>query len=162
MKIGSWNKMPMWARFLAILLGIPLLAALLRVGFEHWSPGVPAKIFTSIALMAVYLFLRCKPTIQRDSVPMTKEEKKREFNKLQGVIFEFLAVIMLAGAVMGFYGAIVPGGPWPVRIGCGIIGVAGLILGLVFFTLSRRGFVRLKQPANQQPPPDGSNRRDAV
>ena len=70
--------MPMWARVFGLLLGFPLVAALLRVGFEHDFSRSTALILTSIALIEVYLFLHWNFKSRSVAAPRNPEEKKRQ------------------------------------------------------------------------------------
>jgi uncharacterized membrane protein len=153
MKIGNCNKMPMWARFLAILLGIPLFAALLRVGLERKFDRLTALALLTIVLLILWFVLRRMFASHPDSVPTSREDKKREFSKFQGVVFAVFAVFMLVGTAIGFYAAFAAdSGPVWSRIACGGIGFIGLLLAFIFIIGSVQGFMRLTTRWSQRPP----------
>jgi cytochrome c biogenesis protein CcdA len=87
------------------------------------------------------------------SVLTSRDEKKREFYKLQGVVFAVFAVFMLAGTGIGFYGAFdTDSGPAWSRIACVGIGLIGLLLAFIFIIGSVQGFMRLTTRWSQRPP----------
>jgi amino acid transporter len=154
MKIEIWNKMPMWARFLAILFGIPTIAALLRITFEHWFSGLTGKILALLVLMiaSALLLLHRRRKHPHVSIPMSSEEKQhenREVTKLMGLIFAIMALIFLAGTIIGFYGASTPGSFSLVRAAMGIIGLMALVLAFVCFEQSKYEFLQLTRHRRQ-------------
>jgi hypothetical protein len=137
MRIRSGN-IPMWARFVAVIFGVPLMAALLRVGFERKFDRVTALASASVVMLAFWFFLRGK------LVPwarMGTEEKRQEFTRFQGVALGLFAAAMLTGAGVAIYAAVTPGAVWS-RVACGIIGLIGLLLALIFAAGSVQGLKR--------------------
>ena len=145
--------MPMWARFFAILLGIPLVAALLRVGLERKFDRLTALALATVVLLILWFVLRRMFASHPDSVSKSREDKGREFSKFQGVVFAVFAVLMLAGTGIGFYAAFATdSGPVWSRIACGGIGLIGLLLAFIFIVGSVQGFMRLTPRSSQRPP----------
>jgi hypothetical protein len=134
MKTGSWNKMPMWVRFFVVLFEIPLIAALLRVGFEHEFHRFTALVLTSVVLIVLYLFLH-RASASHPAPAMSKEQKKQERRKFDFGFALFLAVICLVGGGMFLVIAVVPPTDLP-PISRWIIRVASLFLGLLSLLLS--------------------------
>jgi hypothetical protein len=138
MKIGSWNKMPVWVRFLAVLLGIPLVAGLLRGGFEHWFHGLTAKVLALVSLGVLWLFLHWTFKSCPAPAPMSKEETKREERKVDFVVALLYAVIFLAGGVIFLVIAVLPPtdlpslSRWVIRVASLFFGLLGLVLSLSF------------------------------
>lgn len=158
MRLGSFNQMPMWAKFFAILLGIPLVAALLRIGFERKFGRLTALVLSALALLILWLIFRRIIASHPGSLPMSRQDKQREFNKFQGVVFAVFAAVILVGAGIGIYGFLSPAsGPVWSRIACGIIGLIGLLLGFIFTVGSVQGFVRLTQHRRERPPRHSSD-----
>jgi len=130
--------MPIGARFLTVLLGIPLVAALLRVGFEHGFHGLTAKVLALVSLGALGLFLHWTFTSCPAPAPMSKEEKKREWRKVDLGIALFLAVMFLVGGVMFITLAVVPPDDlpsvsrWLIRIASFIIAGVCFLFSLIF------------------------------
>jgi hypothetical protein len=163
MKIGSWNKMPMGARFLAVLLGIPLVAALLRVGFEHGFHGLTAKVLALVSLGVLGLLLQLTFTSFPAQAPMSKEEKRREWRNVDLGIAIFCAVIFAVGAVMFIALAVMPPDDlpsvsrWLIRVASFIIAGVCLFLSLVFIlrvrlllTGKRSLSVQLRKPDSEK------------
>ena len=123
----------MWARFFAALFGIPLAAALLRIGFEREFPRLTALILTSFALIALYLFLRWR--FKSHPVPLpSKEEKKREQRQFEFGFALFLALIFLVGSVIFFAIAVFPPVDLP-SVSRWVIRAASLFMGLLCLLL---------------------------
>jgi hypothetical protein len=151
MKTGNSNKIPMWARFLAILLGVPLVAALLRVGLERKFDRLAALALATVALLILWFVLRRMLASHPDSVSMSKEDKNRESYKFQSIVFAFFEVVRLVGAGIGFYAAFATdSGPVWSRIACGGIGLIGLLLAFIFIIGSVQGFMRLTSRRSQR------------
>ena len=130
MKIGSSNKMPMWARFFAVLLGIPLAAALLRTGFEREFPKLTALILAAVALVALYLFLHWQFTSHSAPPPASTEGKTRERRSFDFGLALFLALIFLVGSVMFLAISVFPPADLP-SVSRWVIRAASLFIGLL-------------------------------
>lgn len=144
MRTASPNKIPMWARFLAILLGIPLVVALMRFGLERKFERLTALVLATVSLLILWFVFRGVFASRRGPVSTSEGDKNREFSKFQGVMFAFFAVTMLLGAGIGFYGAFTSdSSPVWLRTACGMIGLIGLLLAFIFTVGSVQGFRRL-------------------
>ncbi len=130
MKTGSSKKMPMWARFFAVLLGIPLAAALLRTGFEREFPRWTALILTLVALVALYLFLHWQFTSHSAPLPTSTEEKKRERSRFDFGLALFFALVFLVGSVMFLAIAVFPPADLP-SVSSWVIRAASLFIDLL-------------------------------
>jgi len=138
MRTGKWNKMPQWALLFAILLGIPSMAALLRVGFEHGFHKLTGMMLTAVFLLIIGSFLHWKFASNSFRVPLDKEEKKRELRQLDFAITFFLALIFLTGGGLFIFCGFQSFAEWPLisewllQIAAFIIGGISLLLGLIF------------------------------
>lgn len=138
MKTGNLNNMPSWARFFGILLGIPLIAALLRAGFDHGFRKLSAMALTAVFLSLFGLFLHWKFTASSVRTPPGKEENKRDVRQLDFAITLFLIAIFLTGGALfiwcGFQPFTEPSqvSGWLIRIASFIIGGISLVLCLAF------------------------------
>jgi Na+/H+ antiporter NhaD/arsenite permease-like protein len=115
--------------------GIPLIAALLRVGFEHEFHRLTALILTLVALAVLYLFLYWTFASRSIPAPISAEEKKREGRGFNFAVALFLAVICLVGGVMFLIIAVFPPADLP-TVSRWVIRAASLFLGLLSFVLS--------------------------
>lgn len=146
----SWNKMPTWAGFLAVLLGVPLAAALLRVGFEQEFHKLTATALALVALVVLWLLLNWYFTSHPVRVEMTREEKRRDRRKFDFCLALFLAGIFLVGGVMFLAIVVSPlpdlpsVGRWLIRAASLFFGLLGLVLSL-FFVLQCRFIVTGKR-----------------
>jgi hypothetical protein len=118
-------------------LGIPLIAALLRAGFEHGFHKLSAMALTAVVLTVLGLFLHWKFTSDPPRLFSRKEEKKREMRRLDFGITLFLMVNFLSGGVLFVWCGLQPFtqspvSNWLLRIASFAIGGISLILGLVF------------------------------
>ena len=143
MKTGNWNKMPMWARFFAVLLGIPLAAALLRAGFEHEFHKLTALILASVASIVLYLFLHWRFTSCSVPAAMSAEEKKRERRQVTFCINVLFAAGFLVGGVLFLAVAVFPPedlpslSRWVVRFATLSLGGLFLMFGVFFIAQCR-------------------------
>jgi hypothetical protein len=150
--MSGWSKMPLWARWVAILFGFPFICAVLDVVFVHWLGRLAGEVLLLVVLIVASIFqfgLR-KRKPRHIPPPQSKKEKqreKREVGKLTGVIFGIGALVCFAGAVIGFYGIVAPTPAsyssswwWLVRVAMGGIGIVGLLMGFICFKMSISGF----------------------
>ena len=134
MKNGGWDRIPLWARFLALLVSIPLAAALLRAGFGHEFNKLTALVLTAVALIVFYLILHWRFASRSVPQSVSAPDKRRDMRKFNFVIAVFLAVIFLAGGVIFLAAAISPLADLP-NISRWLIRTASVFLGLLFLVL---------------------------
>jgi len=159
MKIGSRNNLPIWMRFFALLLGIPLAAALLHAGFAREFHRPTALVMTAVALLVLYGLLNWRFKSRSIPVPMNREERKGERRKFDFGVALFLAAIFLVGGVMFSIIAILPpadlssASRWLIRAASLFLGLLCLVMCLRFIlhcrflVTGKRGLtIRLGKP----------------
>ena len=158
MKNNGWNNTCHCGRgSFGILLGFPLVVAILRVFLEHWFSWFIADLSVVVALIIVSILLfwkRKKHTRQQPDAPMTQGEKqheRREEHKLFCLAMASCAVVLLTGTFIGFFilfSATPPGYPVILygvfRFFGAVIGIVLLVLTFACFEQTKFEFLRLK------------------
>ena len=157
MKPSGWNRLPLWARYFGILLGVPFVIAFVRVALERRFDRFTSDIVVIILLIIASILLFWKRKGRRNQPhadPMTREDRQheqREELQLAFLMFIIFTIVLLTGTFFGFcimFSALPAGYTealyFIVRFFGAVIGLVALLMTFVCYEQAKAEFLLLQ------------------
>src|SRR5271155_895008 len=127
---AAWAKAPLWERYFAILVGFPMMCALLRHALTYWYGEIIGNysLLAGLVAMTIWMYAGRKHHGHgRAAQLLSPQERNLQLTTLTQIILVFTFLVLAAGSVIGLCAIFSSGGPLWVRIVDGVIGLVGLL-----------------------------------